>query len=822
MAPWPEILAIVSIGLATVAFILGSGRSRRRALASVALLSISVLLLAAAAGRPRLILPAQSGAVDGGLLVVALDASESFWREPAVAETATRKIADQVDALSQSLGARTGWQGLLIEFSEAAAESAPVQTLPQLAENLRRFVPPSGGREGSRADRALSMSLARIRQDGGRGAVILLSDGNFHSDLSPDLVEAFQARGVPIHILAAGSSAPATGLVAANLGPEQSAGHPAVVRGAVFGGGTLEVAGVDGVEGQDIPEAKSLRAIRAETVFAERGLQPVRLTFTGLGGKQSRVLYTKVVGPARVLAFGDARWLDLLDPTEWNVTRGDPAAPPAPETFDIVVIDALVPEDFTAGFDRTLLSGAARTGLLIVNGGLRGSPEMPQRIADWNASDLGPILPVNSDPHAVRMTPPRRDVVILIDVSGSMGRSMGIAKGAAHVILDQLRPIDTLAILPFSDRSEPSFRRQMAEPEALSQARRFIDTLAASGGTAPDSALAEAARMRSNYCAYFFISDGGFDPPGTHPQCFTTAISTEGQHFPGGVAAWGQEVLLSSGSGLGSLKLTYFEPEPRIIYYRSEVFEPVPTSDVALFAGSPVAGLAATYPRADAEVLAIHEAPPPDPLLALRHDAERPEVATAVFLGPMPPNVRGEDVAALLTRLVGWKSPRRFDIRIGQTGGRLNFTVSALEADALASPFLSGVLALESGRRLGLGFVSRGAPGEFFASIPMPDLVGPMKAVLELSEQGQDTQFIPVTLLNSDLTTSMGRERLDFGIQLEAMRELSSGTGGQELSVEPIKISVADAPDSKIPLHPWLIAIAIALFSCSLWCKERE
>ncbi|MBQ16438.1 MAG: hypothetical protein CMJ65_04885, partial [Planctomycetaceae bacterium] len=78
--------------------------------------------------------------------------------------------------------------------------------------------------------------------------------------------------------------------------------------------------------------------------------------------------------------------------------------------------------------------------------------------------------------------------------------------------------------------------------------------LVADGGTAPDSTLRRAAELRSNYCAFFFISDGGFDAPKTSPQCHTTAISTEGRRFPSGVAAWGQEILLEGAGGISGIR----------------------------------------------------------------------------------------------------------------------------------------------------------------------------------------------------------------------------------------------------------------------------
>ena len=132
------------------------------------------------------------------------------------------------------------------------------------------------------------------------------------------------------------------------------------------------------------------------------------------------MLYTLVRGPVRVLAFGPAPWLDGLDPTRFVRVDGNPGDPPEPGTFDLVVIDGLSPGDFPPGYDRSLLQVSNRTGILLVNGPLRGAVEQPQVIGDCNESALSPILPVDSDPREFMQSPPGRDVVIMIDTSGSM------------------------------------------------------------------------------------------------------------------------------------------------------------------------------------------------------------------------------------------------------------------------------------------------------------------------------------------------------------------------------------------------------------------
>src|SRR5690606_7737878 len=118
--------------------------------------------------------------------------------------------------------------------------------------------------------------------------------------------------------------------------------------------------------------------------FASRGLRVVNLRFDpGDGTAQNRLLYTLVRGPARLLVFGAASWAEGLNPARWTVIRAEPATPPDPGDFDAVLVDALSPADFQAGYAARLLAAADGTGLLIVNGGQRGDTTQPQLISDW-------------------------------------------------------------------------------------------------------------------------------------------------------------------------------------------------------------------------------------------------------------------------------------------------------------------------------------------------------------------------------------------------------------------------------------------------------
>lgn len=95
---------------------------------------------------------------------------------------------------------------------------------------------------------------------------------------------------------------------------------------------------------------------------------------------------------------------------------------------------------------------------------------------------------------AVETSVVRRDVVVVLDVSGSMeGPKLGQAKDAITYVVERLNPGDRFNLIAFSTGVRLwSEALQDATPEAIADARDWIDRLAASGSTDINRALLEA------------------------------------------------------------------------------------------------------------------------------------------------------------------------------------------------------------------------------------------------------------------------------------------------------------------------------------------
>jgi len=118
------------------------------------------------------------------------------------------------------------------------------------------------------------------------------------------------------------------------------------------------------------------------------------------------------------------------------------------------------------------------------------------------------------------LTPPRitadpepRDLVVVVDVSGSMaGSKIEQARSAVQGLLDEMRPDDRFRLVSFSNgvhRLDTEWRS--ADRRSLADARRWIGNLRADGGTNIEGALEaafEVAPGRDRLPLVVFLTDG--------------------------------------------------------------------------------------------------------------------------------------------------------------------------------------------------------------------------------------------------------------------------------------------------------------------------
>lgn len=117
-------------------------------------------------------------------------------------------------------------------------------------------------------------------------------------------------------------------------------------------------------------------------------------------------------------------------------------------------------------------------------------------------------------PGRAEVEPRPREVTVVLDVSGSMsGAKIQQARSALHQLLGSLGPRDRFRLLAYSTTVRPHALEwaSAGDDEQLADARRWIDALAAEGGTNIGAALDEAFRLDSpeeRLPVVLFLTDG--------------------------------------------------------------------------------------------------------------------------------------------------------------------------------------------------------------------------------------------------------------------------------------------------------------------------
>jgi Ca-activated chloride channel homolog len=232
-----------------------------------------------------------------------------------------------------------------------------------------------------------------------------------------------------------------------------------------------------------------------------------------------------------------------------------------------------VPADRDFLLDWTPQSGAEPEAALYVET-LGGTPYL-----------LGLVVP----PATVTATPRPRDVVFILDTSGSMdGQSILQAKTALASALDRLRPEDRFEVIRFSDNTSSVFGQLVtADAKARAEARRKLAGFKADGGTEILPALEEALKLPVTAGRLFqivFLTDGAV---GNEAQVFDRIASGLGSRrlFTIGIGSAPNEYFMRKAAEFGRGTFTYIasieDVEARLRDLLAKLEQPVLT-DVTL------------------------------------------------------------------------------------------------------------------------------------------------------------------------------------------------------------------------------------------------
>lgn len=859
LSPWHIVVSLLGGVMVVLLLARGLVGDRWRVLGSntkyrVVWLFCSVLvaaLLSAAAWNPVAVREPDPGKVH---LSVVIDVSESVLRAEegwsGIRERVATLLATGVAALPEEL--LEEGEASIVLFG--AGVTARTTTLDALAGDFARL----GSEDFARGDASdigagLTRALAEIEKSNGRGAIVLITDGNDTERESLKAAERAARLGIPIAILPVEGRDPELAISSADLAALAHEGEATLLRGVIFNqtqnavGAHVSIALNDGLPAdvesvfgaaarvesapQQLESGEYVR-LRTPVLFEGIGLQYVDAELLRDDGSTAhrRRFFVHVDRPVKLLAVGgDFDWIEAVAPGVAEVTGILPEAFSADidlTAYDGVVLSSALYTDLDEQAVAKLVAAVERDGLglMVFNGDHRGADEeAPTVLRTYHETLLDRILPVSTEPRPFEEEPPTRHVIIMVDTSGSMSgwQEVKARKIIQYIVENHLVRQDFLDLivlggipiieaLPMIDANKPTVINALQNLP---------------GGS---SSLAEAMALLQNRqlsnCGLVIISDGEISGASFRPDCRTTVFAVN-QGIPPNSPLYDFADPFPVGPDFSpaGIEIPYFEPEKRDKFFEPGAFEPLTLETATMLGGIvavpnlPIDGAAISYARNEADVAAFRPKFA-DPVLAFR---EAGAGYVGVFAGGFSEAWLADEAGrkALeqwLLRIVPYAARDRYLFDVTDDGRYIDLTMTLRDeqgglpdvqaVDISVQPdTLNGVVTLRP---------VPGSPATYRGVIQVERDEQAHPAVLAISETGpgalpraQRVPFLVPPLGTVDLAQQT--EAASFGLNRSLLEQIAAMTGGQ-YDVQPgAPLFRQDVQSAPVRAYwPWLATLA--------------
>lgn len=185
-------------------------------------------------------------------------------------------------------------------------------------------------------------------------------------------------------------------------------------------------------------------------------------------------------------------------------------------------------------------------------------------------------------------TPTPREIIFVIDTSGSMGgASIRQARESLTMAVKRLQPGDAFNIIRFSDRTHQLFpRSQLVNTETIGDALKYVNGLTANGGTmmlpALKAALIDDGRFKNYLRQVVFLTDGAI---GNEQQLFETISMERGDAriFTVGIGSAPNSYFMSRAAELGQGAFTHIGAVAEVADRMSALFKKLESPAITNF-----------------------------------------------------------------------------------------------------------------------------------------------------------------------------------------------------------------------------------------------
>jgi Mg-chelatase subunit ChlD len=746
-----------------------------------------------------------------------------------------------------------------------ARNTIPLIDLADAVKQLSERELPDGA--GTNIEEGLRLAKKQIDDAEGQGAVLLVSDGNQTGGDAFAAAQTLTRSGIPVYVLPLVGGSSAVYLAAADLPPQISARKETNLRWLVQNR-LKQAAQVEFTitvnPGSQEDGHYTERIIRQSTVSlpAEKWANfQVPLTFEGVGlqfvdltmkvddgieeTQIQRRFFIYVLEPPRVLAIGgDNRWTSFYSPDELLIDYANAAELSAETVFydyDSVVINNVDARTLSNGLLDRLAEAVTKDGigLFFVNG--QQSPrseDEPAILNSYEGTPIEPLLPVSVRPRDETQEPPPRNVVFLMDVSGSMeGAKLETSKQIAqHLIRTYLRPQDRLDVITFTTDAQHVVQSLAMGADGKQQAASAIAAIPVGGGTDPTQALNLLTQLKVSNCGLIFLSDGEFAPVASRPDCraavFDIGQNTVDPNFPLDIA---DPLPVPVGFNPASVTIPYFEPEIRKKFFEAGTFQPLSTK-----ASNPLAaalpfpenlqfdGSAISYIKEGADLIAVRPKLT-DPVLAFLDTGEGTVGLLTSELSPQwleHPDGRSA-LSAWVQYTVAYSARNRYVFQLSDLGGGLELCISVVSEGPVPAQITGMQVELRlEGQVMPVRMVEEEAPGHYCGRTTLPALDTTAKATLTIKENGVDAipkkQRIPILLPASrSAAAALPGEAYSYGTNIILLKRIALEGGGLYNPERGTALFLPRTEQTRAnPLWPWLLATGTAFYLAAILIRR--
>jgi hypothetical protein len=515
--------------------------------------------------------------------------------------------------------------------------------------------------------------------------------------------------------------------------------------------------------------------------------------------RHERRLFTHLKRPPRVLAVGgDWRWVSAMEGSGIEIIRA------SPEDLDLATldqIDAVVINDVAGPqLDPRWITRVVRKvpqglGLFVVNGDHSGLDEKDETVyVSLADTQLGEVLPLKAGPRPFRPKGSKRQIVVLVDASGSMGsQKMKKAKEIIQYVIEtHLGPEDTLDLIAFSTRALHMVETRNMDEAGKQFAIEKLTQLTAGGGTDPRDALALIRDRNFTDCGMLFLSDGEFGSITIRPECRATVFAIGKSSVPANSPLYelADPFPVTADFDPRNVRLPYFQPEGRNKYFEAGNFRPlrllIPQTAGWDVPRLNIDGAAITHLEENSQLVAVRPKLT-DPVLAFRKIERGMSLAfTGALAGDWIEDPRGQAaVQQWISRLIAYKARDRYDFQLSDYGSFAEMTIALHDKDG-SLPDLEALrmrLEMPGASPLDLvPFFEDVQRGEWRVRLPLPAGLAATGQLI-ITEYGNqalnEPQAVPIRLPAATDARKVGSEEpFHWGIHESFLRLLAEASGG--------------------------------------------